>query len=106
MAMTVTIVSYPRIQAKGLRFRIVTFAIGGTDTYPTGGYPITPANVNLTTGSSFYMMPQGTGGFLWVWDNANQTLRAYKSSESAGAMTECSASDLTDESGWALVVGY
>ena len=108
MAFSVTVVSYPQIQAKGLRFRFVTFAVSASDTYPSGGYPVAAADVNLTTDSDMYMMPQasGTGNFMWIWDLSTQCLRAYKSTGSAAAFTECSSTDCQNATGSAFVIGY
>lgn len=109
MALTVTIVSYPQIAAKGLRFRFVTFAVGASDTYPASGYPIDAADdLNLTDGSDVYMIPQmnGTGNFMWTFDVGNQTLRAYKATGTATAFTECSSTDCENAKGSAFVIGY
>lgn len=100
----VTVLSYPQIQAKGLRFRLVTLVLDNS--YPSLGYPVAAADCNLTTDSDMYLIPNNPPGFVSSWDLSNQKLRMYKSTGSAAALTECSSTDCNGVTVQAFAIGY
>lgn len=77
--------------------REVDVTVACDDDYPTGGYPITPADVGLSeiysvssavgAGFVFQYVPSGTGG---------GKLMAYDTSGDAGALTEAASSEDLD----------
>ena len=62
--------------------------------YPSGGWPITAANLVLSTLHN--LMPPGSkNGFVLEWDHVNGKLKAYQEADGASALGEIDAADLS-----------
>lgn len=78
---------------RGIRMRIVKIT-ADTD-YPTGGWPVTAANVQLT--AIYQVFPMATvAGYVLEWDATNSKLIAYwgdNNNASDGPLIEIPAGD-------------
>ena len=77
---------------KGIRQRVIKITVD-TD-YPTGGWPITAANCQLT--SITHILAEPVGGYVFEWDDAAAKLKAYwgdNNNASDGPLIEIPAND-------------
>jgi|SRR5215471_3427552 len=72
--------------AGDLFFRIVDITLDAS--YPTGGYPLTPAQFGFGQNGVIFMVDGNlskTGGWLAAWDYTNAKLQVFDSSGAANA---------------------
>jgi hypothetical protein len=86
MAATVNIVD--RGAAGDLFFRIVDITLDNS--YPAGGYPLTPQQLGFGANGQIIMGDSATvsrtGGWLVGWDSVNQKLQVFDGSGAANAV--------------------
>ena len=89
LAFAFTQVFLPR---RGVRERIV--AVTADTDYPTGGWPVTPANFRLRGIRHLDLEP--VGGYVFEYDDANAKIKAYwgdNNNTSDGPLVEIPAGD-------------
>src|SRR5579872_5897776 len=68
-----------------LRWR--TFDITLDNSYPTGGYSITPSLLGFSQVRAV-IVNSHTGGYVYEYDIVNQKLKAYRQTAATGALVE------------------
>lgn len=92
---------------RGIRQRVV--AVTADTDYPTGGWPVTPANFRLT--GIRHMDLESVAGYVFEYDDANAKIKAYwgdNNNASDGPLIEIPAGDNGVDAKVikCLVVGY
>lgn len=91
----------PKADNAGRKHYVYEITFGdGTDTYPTGGVPLTKGNMGLTEAiEEFYIMDAGSAnGFVYKYDYDNEKIRIYQGdndAESDGALVELAGGSAT-----------
>ena len=92
--MALAFANFKRMAPKKGGFRSGYVDITLDAVYPVGGWPVTAANFVLSTLHNL-MMPGSRNGFVLEFDHVNSKIKAYQEADTAAAMKEIDAADLT-----------
>lgn len=85
--MAITVANAAVDNPGGVRFKVVTLTLDGS--YPTGGYPVTPAQVGFASSIDGMVLggtANNTTGVVAAWNPTTQKVQAYLSNGASPAL--------------------